>query len=227
MNKKNKKIMAILVASIIFISYITYSEILSYDRSARVEPKMLTEKQMLDIFGIHNYTICWYRNSSNFSVTSEYAFACTGLDSLANLTTNPQTRCLFSFSDALYIYKNQTNPFSNYKDHRYMIWYSPIYYTHYEVNGSVNFTFYVPEILNSSYNPNKCGNITLDLELPLAALNFTLSDGYKLIILSVPFILTKSIQENFALYAGVAQNIFLSVKGVSYESVKQQEGLFI
>ncbi|MGP6238993.1 hypothetical protein ACNF40_01070 [Cuniculiplasma sp. SKW4] len=228
MNKKNKKIIAILVASIILISYVTYSEILSYDRSARVEPKMLKEKQMLDIFGFHNYTIWWYRNSSNFSITSEYAFAGTYLQLFTNSSTYPHLQCFFAICDTLYIFKNKTNPFSDYKDHGYLAWYFPIFETHYEVNGSINFTFYIPKILpNPLCKPSRLGNMLSPPEVFLAALNFTPNSGYKLIIFNVPAFFPQNMSKKFTFYAGIAENIFLSVKGLSYESVKQQEGFFI
>ena len=64
MNKNTKILISILVVFTILISYTAYSDISSSNNASNIKPKMLSEKQILNLCHFHNYTSFLYSTFS-------------------------------------------------------------------------------------------------------------------------------------------------------------------
>ncbi len=232
MNKKNKKIAAIVMISIMVISYVAYSDISAYMKSQRIEPKMITEKEMLSILHIHKYVIniTWETYQPNFTNCGNWFNAETFWNVLIKSPRFPNHLCYFTFCDQLRLFDNRTGPFDFDK-----FFFNPLYIT-----GNVNFTFYVPNamsigcMINYTLHPQfRSGpyfpkeKISCQLGTVLIAINFTSNNEAREVFFNVPFTVPRGLLKNdFLLYAKIAEEIFTSVKNVSYSTLANKPFFF-
>ena len=121
MNKNTKILISILVVFTILISYTAYSDISSSNNASNIKPKMLSEKQILNLCHFHNYTSFLYSNTSNFNLLENSYCGYSVLKVYHNNTSRGM------FFDKLNIFKNITdlnqylqccrNPFYKCKKH--------------------------------------------------------------------------------------------------------------
>ena len=236
MNKRNKKIVAIVMISIMMIGYVAYSDISAYMKSQRIEPKMITEKEMLSILHIHKYVnITWGFYQPNFTNCGNWFNAVTCWHVLINSPRFPNHLCYFTFCDQLRLFDNRTGPFDFDK-----IFFNPLYISNYSYTGNVDFTFYVPNawsigcMINYTLHPQfKSGpyfpkeKISCRLGTVLMAINFTSNNEAREVFFNVPFTVPRGLLKNdFLLYAKIAEEIFTSVKNVSYSTLANKPFFF-
>ena len=204
MNKNVKIVISIFAVFIILISYTAYSEMSSLQSGSNIKPRMLSEKQILNLCHFHNYTDHLYFNSLNFTHQNNSYYAYSQL----NVQHNTSYNYCFLFVDGLNIFNNKTDlnqceqkltnntglPFPKVKER----WEGNVNFTFYACNNMFNSSF-----INSTYN--ECRN---------GATWFFAVNGTKLIDFFIPF----NMFSTYTVFTNLAESLLINAKNITYST---------
>ena len=209
MNKNTKILISILVVFTILISYTAYSDISSSNNTSNIKPKMLSEKQISNLYHFHNYASFLYSNTSNFNLLENSYCGYSVLKVYHNNTYRGM------FFDKLNIFKNIADLNQYLQGCKYVFNQSQIASERW--NGNIDFTFYISDfMLNSSFinsTYNGCGDYVTW---------FFAVNGTKLIDFFIPY----DMFQIYTVFTNLAEILFTNAKNITYSTLNQKSIFF-
>ena len=219
MNKNTKILISILVVFTILISYTAYSDISSSNNASNIKPKMLSEKQILNLCRFHNYTSYSYSNSSNFIYCNNSYVGNSLLKVFHNTSYNadrPLNINCCMFIDFLTIFNNKTD-LSQCVQKLINGTGLPNMRIAERVVGKVNFTFYTCSFMVNSSFINSIYN-----EYSYGATRIFAVNGTKLIDFFIPF----NMFQIYTVFTNLAEILFINAKNITYSTLNPKSAFF-
>ena len=219
MNKNTKILITILVVFTILLSYTAYSDISSSSNTSNIKPKMLSEKQILNLCHFHNCTSYSYSNTSNFIYFNNSYVGNSLLKVFHNTSYNadrPLNINCCMFIDFLTIFNNKTDLSQCVQKLINRTGLPNLRITE-KVVGKVNFTFYACGLIVNSSFINSIYN-----EYSYGATTFFAVNGTKLIDFFIPF----NMLQIYTVFTNLAEILFINAKNITYSALNQKSIFF-